>query len=201
MKVFNRHKMISKSYGFTLVETLVVMLVLLTIGSIILSIFIIGLTGAAKTRNQQIVRENGNYALSQMARFLQFAKAFNYVDVVHDNNLEDQYSSCDPDDDTPYKAISVSTFEGDDAVFACTEIMSGGQPTDTIASFSANLSDPNAATSLLNVDKVQLHGCHFTCRQESPGQPPTIGIHFELSSKNGKENPVIFETSIIPRNF
>lgn len=181
----------SMDIGFTLIEVLVVMLVLVTVGSIILSIFIIALTGASRTRNQQLVRENGNFVISQITRQIQYAERFNYVQVsdVGENNI---LSDCVGSSIEKYSGVSISSFDGNDTLFACTDIPDGEGTVTTIASQGA---------SLINTKKVYVESCYFTCQQNSTAEPPTIGIHLELTPITNKKNPVIFDTSVIPRNF
>jgi type II secretory pathway pseudopilin PulG len=181
----------SLHHGFTLIEVLIVMLVLVTIGSIILSIFVIALTGASKTRNQQIVRENGNFAISQISKQIQYAKQFKYVQVGDDTS-GDQLTNCVGSSAEKYTAVSVTSFDDTDAVFACVNIPNGANTVATIAS---------AGASLVNTNKVYVHDCYFTCKQDSIAEPPTIGIHLEIAPNATKKNPVLFEASIVPRNF
>lgn len=177
--------------GFTLIEVLIVMLVLVTVGSIILSIFIIALIGASKTRNQQIVRENGNFAISQITRQIQYAKRFNYV-LVGSEPEGDMLSDCVGSPAEDYTAVSVASFDNTDMVFACVDIPDGTETITTIASQGA---------SLINTNRVHVASCYFTCQQNSVAEPPTIGIHLELAPIANQENPVIFDASVVPRNF
>lgn len=182
-------KMTLSPRGFTLIEVLIVMLVLVTVGSIILSIFVIALTGAAKTRNQQIVRENGNFAISQITRQIQYAKGFNYVQIGSDVSGT-RLLECTEGADTEFSAVSVVSFDESDTIFACMNI----PDTDsmTIASQGA---------SLINVNKVEVKECYFTCQQSTLAESPTIGVYMELAPINSKTNPIIFDASIVPRNF
>lgn len=180
-----------KLAGFTLIEVLVVMLVLVTVGSIILSIFIIALTGASKTRSQQIVRENGNSAISQITRQIQYAKRFNYVQVGGEGE-GNTFSDCVGSDVEKYTAVSISSFDDNDTLFACVDVPDGTETVRTIASQGA---------TLVNTKKVFVKECYFTCQQNSIAEPPTIGIHLELTPLNSQKNPVTFDASVVPRNF
>jgi type II secretory pathway pseudopilin PulG len=187
--------------GFTLIETLIVMLILVTIGSIILSIFIIALTGTSKTRNQQIVRENGNSAIAQITRQLQYAKTFNYVRLDDGGEEKTDCLIGSPDEESiRYEAVSVSSFEDEETILACVDIPAGETSVATIASVSASVSSPLDA-SLVNIKKVKVVDCYFTCKQQSLSETPTFGVYLKLSSLINENNAVLFETTIVPRNF
>ncbi len=65
--------------GFTLVELLVVILVIFIVGGIIMSILYSAFRGATKTNTIDIVRRNGDYAVSQMSRMIRYSQSFGGV--------------------------------------------------------------------------------------------------------------------------
>ena len=54
--------------GFTLVELLVVAGIFVTISTVILSIFVISLRGSSKSDYILTMKQNGNFAASQMVK-------------------------------------------------------------------------------------------------------------------------------------
>src|SRR3989344_9492754 len=64
------------SRGFTLVEMLAAVIVLAAIGSIISGIVTTSLRGSNKTNEIETIRQNGNYALSQVSQNIAYAKVF-----------------------------------------------------------------------------------------------------------------------------
>lgn len=65
--------------GFTLIELLVVMFVILTVGAVVSAILVSSLRGTSKTNTIDIVRRNGNSAISQMGKMIQYAQNFDGV--------------------------------------------------------------------------------------------------------------------------
>lgn len=179
--------------GFTLVELLAVMAVIVIIGSIMGGILISSLRGATKAEEIVNTRQNGDYVLSQMAKTIRFA-TFTSMTTTANTSV----SSCvaprvgggtPTPTPVPYAAITVKTLEDKQITYSCTAT--------NIASNSANLLDDSA---------VQLTSCSFTCKQLNEKDPPTIGISFSLSQKNSNinffENSAsgTFQTSVTMRN-
>lgn len=63
------------SSGFTLIELLISMAVLMVVGSIMIIVFFSTLRGTGKSQVLISVRQNGNYALSQMSRQIRMAES------------------------------------------------------------------------------------------------------------------------------
>ncbi len=162
--------------GYTLFELLTVIGILSVIGVIVLSIVFISLRGSQKSEALEIVRQNGDAALSQMVKTVRYAKRL------------DAPLACTP---------SVST-----SSITLTSLTDNGQTTLSCA--SSTLSS-NSAT-LLNTNAVAATSCSFTCAQGRPTDPPTITIQFSLSAKttgNFSETTatIPFQTSVTMRNF
>lgn len=180
-------------HGFTIVEMLVVMTVLITVGTIILSIFVISLQGTLNTNSQQIARESGQFALTQITRQIKFAKEFNGVTNDPAGGYKLACSPRDEDNDAQeYSHIQITGFDSGITTYSCNEqVNSQGKSSYQLASNSA---------LLLKSTKQKVTKCQFTCYQDDPYDPPTIGISFEIQYNESKP-PLPFQTTVIPRNY
>ena len=185
------------SDGFTLIELLVVILVIFAVGVLIISVLFSALRGANKTNTIDLVRRNGNSAISQMSRMIRFAKSFNGVSINDPNNLN---PDCTVPASTPtpapfqYSYVGVTSFDGGQTVFRCL-------PGDGIAPIASN------GASLVDTNSVSVSSCYFTCTQSDIFSPPNIGINFSLTQKVTPnqffENKASadFQTSVSIRNY
>ena len=62
-----------RSSGCTLIELMIALFIVVSIGTVIFSIFFMTLRGSKKSVTISQVRENGGYVISQMSRTLQFS--------------------------------------------------------------------------------------------------------------------------------
>lgn len=172
-----------KADGFTLIEILVVIFVLSTIGVLVAVIITSSLRGTSKTNAITAVRQNGFFAIAQMTKMIQNAR-----------KLDSPYPCTPAPTPTPqpsYQSISIVSVDGGQTTFRCNY---GSPP--TIASNSG---------SLLNTSSVALDSCSFTCSQVSVGDPPIIGISFVLKQKRAdsffeQSASIPFQTSVVMRN-
>lgn len=180
-----------ESKGFTLVELLAVIMILSVVGGVIGAILISTLVGTNKTNSLDNVRQNGNYALLQVSKSIEFSRNFYGVSSDGANYV----TNCtDPDisptpTPTQYSSIKIMSDNGQIVTFSC-----GGS---TISSNSA---------SLIDINTVKTSACFFTCNQENIVQPPTVGINFVLTTAragNFVENKatIPFSTSVTLRNI
>ncbi len=177
------HKNRHKQKGFTLVEMLAVMVVFVVIGSFVTAILVTSLRGNNKTNTITAVRQNGNYALSQMAKTIRNAR---YLILP---------SSCGTlSSPTVVQKVQLKDPGGNIITYDC----SSGT---NITSNSAGLLDTNA---------VSLSSCQFTCGQNSIIDPPVIGISFSLLQKNtttkfadltASSSAIEFDSSVVLRNI
>jgi len=185
--------------GFTLVELLAVILVIGVVGGVVGGILISSLIGTNKTNSLESVRQNGNYALLQISKSIEFSRSFGGVSLNGVNYITDctQPQGVSPTPTpVPYFYIKITSNDGNDTVFSCFS--------SAISSNSASLSSNSA--SLVNPSTIAVSSCYFTCSQDSLVVPPTIGIGFTLSDKkagNFVENKtsVPFQTSVTLRNL
>lgn len=191
---------IQNSLGYTLIELLVVIGVFVAVGSIIGTILVSTLRGTNKTNNISVVNQNGNYALSQIARTIRFARSF---DGVSTDTISGYTTNC-YQSAVYYKNIRVKDFNGVQTTFSCEQ-----QAVPVIVGIIATQSGSTNVTPLLDTTQVALspNTCNFTCTQTNISDAPTIGISFTLTQKstsNFVENtvqPILFQTSVVLRNL
>ena len=175
-------------HGYTLVELLAVIFILVAVGTIIASIITSVLRSSNKSTNTETVRANGNNAIAQMSRMIAYAQKI--------ENLSDgtnTYTDCVSQLATKhYKSVQIKGFDNGITTFSCEN--------SQVASQSA------AGTSFL-VDPLSLSAsCWFQCSQESAAAPAKIDIFLDLSTKTTavfaeSQATMHFEASVIPRNI
>ena len=177
MRIFKSNK------GYTLIELLAVMIIMITVGLIIATILVSSLRGSNKTNTIESIRQNGNYTILQISKMLEFAQSFQGVSNDDINYLPNCSSPA-----TQYKYIKITSFDNQPTTFSC----------------RANDIASNGA-SLINTNEVSLGPCSFTCSRNL-SLPPTIGIAFTLLQKSTssffeKQATIDFQTSVILRNL
>lgn len=186
--------------GYTLIELLAVMVVLIVVGGIITSILISSLRGSNRSTSVNDVRQNGNYVLSQMSKMIAFAMTFQGISTDGTNYATDCVPAPAPPAGTPtptpaaYSYIKVTSFDQGTTIFSC--------QTDPVTN---QLLIASNGASMVDTSSVQVVNCFFTCSQANISTPPTLDINFTLAKNTSGlfvENNVSipFETSITPRN-
>jgi prepilin-type N-terminal cleavage/methylation domain-containing protein len=175
MKNIQHHKQ-SQQSGYTLVELLTVIGILSVISVIVLSVVFISLRGTQKSDTIEVVRQNGDTAMTQIVRGIRYAKSL------------DSPTSCVPS--TTSSSITITSIQ-DNA--------------QTTYSCNANTISSNSA-SLLNTNGVATTSCSFVCRQNRSSDPPTITIQYTLSanttgSLSETSATIPFQTSVTMRNY
>jgi type II secretory pathway pseudopilin PulG len=178
----------NKNKGYTLVELLAVIIILVTVGTIISAILASVLRSSNKSVNTESVRRNGNYAITQMSKMITYAQKLEGVSLDGSQYYTDCVSQTPPL--TQYKYLQIKSFDGGITTFACND--------SKIASQSA------LETNYL-VDPVLNAVCYFNCTQESAAAPAKIDIFLNLSVQNSTnfsegQAEIPFETSVIIRN-
>lgn len=174
--------------GYTLIELLVAMTVIITVGLIVVAILVSSLRGTNKATSIENVRINGNYAILQISRMIEFAQNF---EGVYPDSQGLYTIACVPT--THYTNVKITSFDNGQTIFSCNL----SQSPAVISSNSA---------SFINTNDVTLTSCYFTCSRTNMSQPPTIGINFTLSQKSSSsffENQasIPFSTSVVIRNL
>jgi type II secretory pathway pseudopilin PulG len=179
--------------GYTLIELLAVMIVMVSVGGIITSILVSALRGGNKTNVSTLVRQNGNYAIFQIARMIAFSRSFDGVSVDGTTYAENCVPVVPPDPTptpTPpeYQYIKITSFDGGQTIFSCEN--------NTIASNGASLIDSSTLT---------VTNCSFMCSQRTLSSPPSMDISFTLQRTTGglfeAQSTIPFNTSVTLRNY
>lgn len=178
-----------KEKGYSLIELLVVMMVLVTVGFILATILVSSLRGTNKAVTTETVRRNGNYTILQMSKMIEFSQ--NFIGVSNDGST---YVSTCPSVSPPvqYRYIKIRSFDNFDTTFSC------------LARQDAPIASNEA--SLVNTNEVAVTACYFTCDRSNISQPPIIGISFTLSQKEvssffEKRASIPFQTSVRMKNI
>jgi prepilin-type N-terminal cleavage/methylation domain-containing protein len=172
----------AKNKGFTLIELLVVISIFVILTTIILSTLIVVLRGSKNSDSLILVKQNGNYAMTQMIRMIRFAKSL------------DSPVTCDS---TPLNSITITTFDLNQTTFSC--------PVDSLPTPNFIASNSANSTKLTNMQTVGVSTCSFVCTQSSTG-PPLIKITFSLKKINSNGLPegdvtIPFQSSVTMRNL
>lgn len=204
-KIFNENR------GYTLVELLVAMILLITVGSIMAAIIVISLRGSNRSTNVNDIRQEGNFALSQMTKMITYAQGFEGIsDGATDLETGDLIytKNCTLNPQTyKYKYLKISSFDQGKTTFVCNDDPTG----NLIASYGASLTkwpisvgDNTSFVQYFNAAKYTVSACYFTCLQENSSVTPTIGISFTVQKPDTTivENKVSldFNTTVGFRN-
>ena len=198
-------KNIKNSQGYTLIELLAVMTIIVVVGVIVAGILVSSLRGGSKSNVLDNVRENGNFAITQISKMITYSQSFNGVSTdgsFYTTNCAPAVSTSPSPSPTPtatptaYKYLKISSFDGGQTIFSCTTELVNGIQVLRIASNSA---------SLIDTSSVYLTSCSFTCTQTDIGHAPTISINLTLTQNNPnnlveKGAVVTFQTSVNIRN-
>ena len=189
------------SFGFTTIEFLIVIGVISSVGLVIVGILTSALRGTNKTNIVNTLRQNGNQAIIQMTKTIEYAKSFDGISVENPAEKSAYYTvNCvqtpvPPPNPTPtpthYQYLQITAIDGGKITYSCTS--------DYIASNGAALIDTQSVKSIPG-------SCWFTCAQERVTSNPIIGIKFQLMQKATSgyvENTasIPFETSVTFRNL
>jgi len=174
--------------GYTLVELLAVIFVLVAVGTIISSIITSVLRASNKSTNMEVVRRNGNSAIAQMSKMISYAQSFNgvYDEISH------QWTDCVGASSTKkYYNVKITSFDYDTTTFTCAD--------SKIASESSEGSIIYLVDPSLNV------ACYFNCAQESAAAPAKIDIFLDIKATSSaifseSQAEIPFETSVVIRN-
>ncbi len=203
-------KILNNKKGYTLVELLAAMILLIIVGSIMAAIIVISLRGSNRSTNVNDIRQEGNFALSQMTKMITYAQSFDGIsDGATDENGNLVYTkNCTLNPQTHiYKYFKISSFDQGKTTFICNDDLTG----NLIASYGASLvrasnagNDSASFVQYFNEAKYTVSACSFTCMQENSSVTPTIGISFTVQKPDTTivENKVSldFDTTVGFRN-
>lgn len=208
--------------GFTLVELLVVLAILVTIGSIISAILYSAFRGSGKATTTEIVRQNGDYAMTQMTKLIKNS-AWNLVYNSGDGVSADgkTYTTiCVLPTGTPTPTPSVyhylrvtSLRDNQQTTFLCDStadvapsirVVPTPAPGVPIASISAYGQSGQVVYQLADPKAVNVISCQFVCSTPIAGTNPTITITATLQPATATNSnllealtgPITFNTTI-----
>lgn len=178
--------------GYTLIELIVVMVILLTVGGLVVGIIASVLRSSTKTKIINDIAQNGNYALSVVTNVLINSQKFESFNST--SPVSGVLGRCDMDPNSgilgPFTGskVTVLGLDGGITELTCT-------PSGTISSNSASLTD---------LSQVRMTSCQFKCIQSSLYSPPRIDVSFNLSNVSGQTVESLgqstFNTSVSLRN-
>ncbi len=176
------------NFGFTLIEMLVSMAIIITTTTVVVSILASSFTGVTKSTVSEEVRQNGTSALTRISRSIQFAEGF---EGVSETGEADSYiTSCsDTVSGLYYKYVKIKS-GGATRMISCTD---EDIAIDTV--------------TYLDKSRVQVipDSCQITCVRKDDSTPPVIGVSFGLTRlgapDSNKTKSNYFSTSIKMRNL
>jgi type II secretory pathway pseudopilin PulG len=176
------------SYGFSLIELMVGLAIMITATTIVLAIIVSSFRLSSKSTIQDQVRQNGNYALSQMTKVLLYADSI--------NNIADSSGpfSLPCGSSKSFSSIDVTYNKTDTYYFSC-------GTSDGLKSGATY----SAANSMINPN-IYVTSCEFKCTQADTAVPPQLEIRFKLQYGAGgavveKSAEQTFSTRIKMRNL
>lgn len=190
---------LSSQKGFTLVELLASIVVLVAVGSVITGIITASLRGTNKTNAIENIRQNGNYAISQVSKNIEYAQVFNgfsndgiaYVTTCPFSTVPSPTPPAPVT--TQYKFLKVTPLNNNPIIYNCTS--------------SSPLTITANGASLIDTDSLALTECTLACIQSRATDVPVIKVSFKLGPKissslvESSTPPILFETGVIIRNY
>jgi type II secretory pathway pseudopilin PulG len=189
-------KIITGQKGYTFIELLAVIMIMITVGTVIASILVSTLRSGNKNNSLSDIRQNGNSAILQMSKMIEYAKSF---DGVSTDGLD--FTSCitptpiplsPTPTPVPYYFVKITSFDNNQTTFGCYN--------QILASISSTLGEVRLVSANTNAN------CYFFCTQDSYSTSPTIQFILTLSTRNRGPLPennasMSFNTSVTVRNY
>lgn len=180
------HGTLNIKKGFTLIEMLVMVAIMVTVGSLAAIIFFTTLKGASKSDVIREVKQNGEYALSVMERMIRNAKSIEAVgNCLVKGGCSSGIGTC----------LKIKNPDNQTTTFMM-------EPVGSLLKIAAN------SGNYLTNDKVKLvspPGLIFICTANS-GKPDVVTIRFTLSQAASSARPeetasIPFETTVSLRTY
>lgn len=178
--------------GFSLIEILVATSIIITTTTIVVAILASSFRTSSKTTSLDIVRQNGNSAISQVGRMIQFAESF---EGVSDQKIDSSFVKSCPVPGAPdirFNFLKISS-AGTEKTLSCSD--------EGLTIDDESLFDSNRVTVVTGT-------CSLTCTQDSQDVSPVIGLSFDLTygtdpnptGLTEKRAQIRFSTSVKMRN-
>ncbi len=180
----------NKNAGYTVIELLAVVTILVAVTGIISALITQTLRGTSRTNITNRIAQAGNYASTVISNEIISAEDIVAIDG-------DAVADCTGDPSPTGNSIEILVSQEQGTIlYECAS--------DTISSNSASLFD----TSRVRVDSSDPNACYFTCRQQNndPYTPPIVEFGFTLTQKSPdalfeNRDSAPFKTSVLMRNY
>lgn len=200
--ISRKHFRIQAGAGFSLIELLVGMAIIITSTTIILTIIVSSFRISSKATVVDSARQNGNYAMNRMIRMIQFADRYNgrsralgaTAGIKGSDGGPDWHTDCADNDNT---AININ-YEGEEKIIQCRN-RNSIYIVDPVPA-------PPSGEILIITDKIKVAECNITCSQISDTASPVISIKYKLTIGDSdsvverKTSSIPFFTSVKMRN-
>ncbi|OGH17037.1 MAG: hypothetical protein A3C30_02180 [Candidatus Levybacteria bacterium RIFCSPHIGHO2_02_FULL_40_18] len=177
------HLRLMSNKGYTIIELLAVISILVIVAGIISGIIYSTLRGSSKTKITTEVTQNGSYAISVLTNLISSSTS-----VTKIGGVDIQDCTANPNG----ASISLVDIDGDEKIISCSgnNILSG-------------------SASLINTSQVQIktNSCKFTCSQKAadPYAVPIVSVEFIVEDKSTglfeTKSSSLFKTSVSMRNY
>ena len=183
--------------GYTMIELLTVIGILVVVSGIIAGVFYSTLRGTSKAKITTTVAQNGNYALSVISNVIIASNAVTAIGQLTQTS-DPPFTDCTA---SPIgQSIDLRGADGTSTTLSCNGGVDG-----TISSGSASLID-NTQVKINTTDSAN---CYFKCIQSANNSYniPVIEVGFTLSDKQSSnsffenKSSGIFKTSVSLRNY
>lgn len=168
----------SSQAGFTFIELLISMMIIMLIGSIILVVFFSALRGTNRSQSIITLRQNGNYALSQMTKDIRQAASIS------------NEADCTESETDSITIVSATDYR--ETTYQCSE--------ESIASVSAS----QTYYLLDSSDATTVSSCAFSCGRQEATELPFVKIRFTLTTPQSDVShtvdPFTFSSTVTLRN-
>lgn len=183
--------------GYTVVELLAVISILVVTSGIIISILYSTLRTSSKTKITTEVSQSGSYVLSVITNEVRSSRNVSMIDEVP---IQDCVAAS-PSPPPSGQSITFKKIEGSQKTFACEEILDSND--ETVYTLTED------GVSLINTSVVQLepNSCSFTCDQAAGDlyAYPIIRVSFRLKDKSSSgpesQGSALFQTSVSLNNY
>lgn len=199
--------------GFTLIELLASTVVIVIVGTLVVTIIVSSLRGTNKTNTISTTRQNGTHTIAQISKMLRFARSVDAINGASPSVCIIGITPTPQSQLTGYDSITFTSIDGGITTIACkklSELSPTPNPSpdpnepETIASNGA---------SLLDTTVVQIPSglCKITCNQSTISDALSVGINFSLETTRptgvqllpeftASSSAIEFNTSLILRN-
>lgn len=163
--------------GFTLIELLAIMFVFITLSSLLVGILVSTLRTSNKTNTLNVVQQNGQFAITQMAKIIRNARN---LDILTDCS------------GVPIQTISVTTSDLLSATFSCTGTNIASNGADLLDTTSVRLTSCQFTCTQSSPTDYPIIDINFSLSQAGPST---------FIEQRASASAIPFQTSIVLRNL